>query len=214
MPGKDGLNGAPGKDGSAGKDGLPGKDGLNGSPGTPGKDGVNGADGKAGTNGKDGLPGKDGAAGKDGVNGNDGLPGKDGVSGKDGVNGTPGTNGVNGKDGTISAGTATSPARAFNSTFQPSATKTTLAMYAIRIVSTSTLLGSALGRVELRSDTNTPPTTVRSRMACGVSGVGATNTNESTLTYLVPPGHNVNLTTVNESGTPTYTLVSVTEITF
>ena len=59
---------------------------------------------------------------------------------------------------------------------------------------------------------------MRGRIAGGATGalvLGLTivDTMEAVLVYLIPEGHNVQLTTVNESGVPTYTLTRSTEIT-
>jgi hypothetical protein len=45
-----------------------------------------------------------------------------------------------------------------------------------------------------------------------VIGVAIGDAVEAVLVYLIPEGHNVQLTTVNEVGAPTYTLTRVTEI--
>ena len=70
-----------------------------------------------------------------------------------------------------------------------------------------------VGTVELRSDTSSPPTTVRCSAqnnfsVSGVLGVTGTSTVRSVLVYVVPPGHNVRLVT---SGTATFTLANQTE---
>jgi hypothetical protein len=90
-------------------------------------------------------------------------------------------------------------------------------MYSIRVSSTVSIAGGQAGRVELRSDASSPPVTVRARLAGGstgavVVGVAITDIMEGELSYVVPAGDNVQLTTVDEVGTPTYTLVVVTEI--
>jgi hypothetical protein len=110
------------------------------------------------------------------------------------------------------------PARSLNTTFQPSATRPVLGIYSVRIVSSSTLVGGQIGRVELRCDAGSPPTTVQDRIAGGSSGtllvgLNIVDTSEAVLFFLIPEGFNVNLTTVNELGTPTFTLTNVTEIT-
>jgi hypothetical protein len=114
--------------------------------------------------------------------------------------------------------TTSTPGRALNTTFQPSATRPVLVMYSCRVVSSLTILGGQIGRIELRSDAASPPTTVRCRMAGGSTGTLAVGLNiqdevEAVLVYLVPEGHNVRLVTVNETGTPTFSLVAQTEIT-
>ena len=110
------------------------------------------------------------------------------------------------------------PARALNTTFMPNALRPTLGIYSVRITSSSTITGGQIGRVELRSDAASPPVTVQARVAGGSSGtllvgLNVIDTMEGILVYLIPDGHNVNLTTVNELGAPTYTLTQVTEIT-
>jgi hypothetical protein len=104
-----------------------------------------------------------------------------------------------------------------NTTFQPNATKATFVLYSVRVAAALTISGGALGRVELRSDAGSPPTTVRSRLAGGstgtvVVGISLTDTVEGVLSYVVPAGDNVNLTTIAEVGVPVFTLVAVTEI--
>jgi len=110
------------------------------------------------------------------------------------------------------------PVRVLNTTFQPSATRPVLGIYSVRIASSLTLTGGQAGRVELRSDAASPPVTVQCRAAGGstgtvIVGVSIVDTAEAVLVYLFPEGHNGQLTTVNETGTPTYTLTRVTEIT-
>jgi len=117
----------------------------------------------------------------------------------------------------LGLGAVSYPARAFNTTFQPSTTRPTLCIYSIRIVADLTLGGAESGRVELVSDAAAPPVTVQCRMAHGLAGtlvlgVTITSSMESVLVYLVPAGHNVRLNTINETTAPTYTLVRATEI--
>lgn len=90
-------------------------------------------------------------------------------------------------------------------------------MYSVRILSDVTVAGGQQGHVELRSDASNPPTTVRARIAGGITGtvvvgVSLTDTAEDELTYVVPVSHFVELVTVNETGTPTFTLEATTEI--
>ena len=121
--------------------------------------------------------------------------------------------------GFIGAPVVAHPARALNTTFMPSATRPTLVIYSVRIACTqSTLSGAQIGRAELRSDAGSPPVTVQAVVAGGQSGtlVAALTIVDSVggvLVYLVPEGHNVQIATVNEAGTPAFTLTRVTEIT-
>lgn len=108
--------------------------------------------------------------------------------------------------------TVSTPTRTIGgSPHQVSSTRPALVAYSARVVSAITLTAGQAGRIELRSDSSNPPTTVRARVAGGITGtlvVGATLTdiNEKTLTYLVPAGHFVQIVSVNETGTPTYSL--------
>lgn len=115
-------------------------------------------------------------------------------------------------------GVVTNPIRAFNTTFQPSATRPTLCCYSVRIAADISIGGAESGRVELVSDALTTPTTVQARMAHGLTGtvvvgVAITSITESVLSYLVPASHNVRLNTIDETTAPTYTLMLATEIT-
>lgn len=113
--------------------------------------------------------------------------------------------------------TPTTPTRALNTTFMPSATRPVLCMYSVQVNGTTTLLSGDDGVIELRSDTGSPPTTVRASMRNRVfQGLGVTvGTNtvvRAELVYLCPPGHNINLTTVVLLAAPIFTLVNQTEI--
>lgn len=104
--------------------------------------------------------------------------------------------------------------RALNTTFMPSATRPTWVSYSINILTTN----NENGLVELRSDAASPPTTIRAsrRSSFSVSGIlGVTGNGNDTnaLNFLVPAGHYVRLVTTNTAGTPTFSIVSQTEIT-
>lgn len=116
----------------------------------------------------------------------------------------------------ISSVTPSSPSRSLGSTFQPSATNPVLVNYAITSQVTNPLLaGSSSAMVQLFSDTNATSTTERCRVGA-VSSVGVavaiaiTTSNTASLSYLVPPGHNVRLVST-VSGTATNTIVAQTE---
>lgn len=98
------------------------------------------------------------------------------------------------------------PSRTLGTAFQPSSTRPVDVSYSGRVSCTSTLLGGQAGRLELLSDASNPPTTVRSRVACALSGVAATNGVEAPLQYRVPTGHYVLIQSVTETGTPSFTL--------
>lgn len=119
---------------------------------------------------------------------------------------------------TLKLGSVSTPTRSLGTPFQPHASRPTLCSYSGRIVSALTLAGGAAGRIELRSDASNPPTTVRARVAGGstgtvVVGVSMSDTVESPLVYLVRPADFVLLQSVNETGTPSYSLGAQYEIT-
>lgn len=108
-----------------------------------------------------------------------------------------------------------SPGRALNSAFQPSTSRPALVMYTVRVAgaATANLTG---GRVELRSDSANPPTTLRcqGRSQWKVTGALTTMLDEydAVLTYLVPANDFVELVSTTENGAPTFTLIAQTEI--
>lgn len=116
------------------------------------------------------------------------------------------------------------PSRALNTPFQVNATRWAYVQYTVRIEcsgSTTLLGGSATaGRVEFRRDSANPPTTVRCQARESVQlaqtlgltvGITSTVIEDYVIGGWVPPGHYVSLATVNESNTPTYTLVKTQE---
>lgn len=112
--------------------------------------------------------------------------------------------------------TTTTPSRSLNSAFQPSTTRSTHVRYSVRVTSTLTLTTGERGRVELRCDVGSPPTTVRGRVAGGVTGALAVgldleDTAEGQLTYLAAPGDNCLIQSVDEVGTPSYSITAQVE---
>lgn len=117
----------------------------------------------------------------------------------------------------LSAGSITTPSRTLNSNFTPSTTRPVLGIYTVRISSPINVSTGNDGTCELRSDTNATPTTLICSTRNGntgtvVVGVAITSTTEATLVHLFPPGHNGRLVTINNTGTPTFTLVRSVEI--
>ena len=113
--------------------------------------------------------------------------------------------------------TPASNSRTLGTTFQPSSTRPTLVIFSVRVVSQITISGGQAGRIELQSDASNPPSTVRGRVAGGITGtavVGLTlnDTAEGTMVYLVPAGHFARLQSTNETGTPTYSITAQWEI--
>lgn len=109
------------------------------------------------------------------------------------------------------------PSRTLNSAgFQPSTTKVVLVTYSVRITCTASLAGGQDGKIELMSDSNSTPTTVRATAQNRNSvslAIALTAVNEQTtcLTYLVPIGHYIRLTSTQTTGTPAFSIVSQTE---
>lgn len=104
------------------------------------------------------------------------------------------------------------PSRSINTAFQPSTTHTVLGHWSVRIATAVTVLTGSQGRVELRSDSSNPPTTVRARCAGGsAAGVTLSSVTECEMTYAVPIGDWVRLFSVDEAGTPTYSVTAVAE---
>lgn len=123
-----------------------------------------------------------------------------------------GSSGVVNGDGTMTY-TASTPSRSLNSDFTPSATNATFACYTISIACSISLGGSCTGTVELRSDTSSPPTTVRAITSQSLGGtlvIGLTlsNTQQVPVCHMVPPGHNVRLVS---SGGATITITAQSE---
>lgn len=155
--------------------------------------------------------------GNQGSTGPQGATGPKGDVGTTGSTGSAGSNGTNGTNATITP-TPTVSTRTLNSTFQPNTTKHTLCIYTIKTSTTNPLLvGTSTASVVLFSDAATTPTIERCRVEAS-SGVGLTVTvalttsNTAVLTYMVPAGHYVKLTSTI-TGTGTATIVSQTEIT-
>lgn len=126
--------------------------------------------------------------------------------------------GDQGATGPAGLGTVTpsTPTRTLNSNFTPNATKAVFCSYTIKTTVTNPLLiGTSTATVSLLSDTAATPTTVRAQ-AGAESGVGITVTialttsNISTVSYIVPAGHNVRLASAT-TGTGSVSIVAQTE---
>lgn len=138
-----------------------------------------------------------------------GPPGATGGTGATGATGTTGAVGPAGPGfGTL---VTSSPGRSLNSTFTPSTTKLEHVSYSVTVSNALTLTGGSDGYVSLRIGG-----TERARCGGGQTGavvVGVTLSQPSRcqLTWFLNPNETVNLTTVNVTGTPTYTLDTVAE---
>lgn len=204
--GPKGNAGPQGTQGSQGPQGVKGDTGSQGPQGLKGDTGATGATGATGTNGTNGATGATGPKGDKGDTGAQGIQGVQGVQGNTGAQGPAGF-------GTVAPST---PARTLNTNFTPNATKATFCSYSIRTQVTNPLLiGTSTATVTLLSDTNATPTTARCQVGAE-SGVGITVTialttaNIATLSYIVPAGHNVRLTSAT-TGTGSVSIVSQVE---
>lgn len=204
-----GVTGAQGPQGQAGATGATGGTGSTGLQGIAGATGSQGAVGPTGPTGGTGSTGSTGTTGVTGPTGATGNTGNQGIAGATGGTGATGATGVT---GTIDV-TSTTPSRTLNSTFTPHATRPVLCSYTIEITAVASLVSGQAGTVELRSDTSSPPTTVRSscksdyNITLGIS-IGWNHVGRHVLTYICPAGHNVRLVS---SGTATITLVNQSE---
>lgn len=118
----------------------------------------------------------------------------------------------------LPAAAASTPSRTLNSAgFQPSTTKLVLVSYSVRITCTASLSGGQDGKIELMSDANATPTTVRAvaqnRNSVSLA-IALTAINEQTaqLSALVPAGHYVRLISTQTTGAPTFAIVSQSEV--
>lgn len=105
------------------------------------------------------------------------------------------------------------PSRSLNVVFQPSAVNVTFVSYIIQISCTATLLGGQTGTVQLLSDQNSTPSTVRALVSNANSvslalAITAVNDQKVQLCGFIQPGHNALL---SSSGTATIAIISQTE---
>lgn len=107
------------------------------------------------------------------------------------------------------------PSRVLNSAFQPDANNPVWVFYTVEISCTATLVSGQTGSIKLQCDSSATPTTVRAESLNTNSvslaiALTAVNTQRTTLSYLVPPGHYVKLAS---TGTATMSLTSQSEVT-
>lgn len=128
--------------------------------------------------------------------------------------------GATGDRGPAGFGTVTpaTPTRAFGSAFRPNADKAVAVSYSVKTQVTNPLVaGNSTATVRILSDAANPPTTERGRCEA-VSGVGLavtialTTANTAVLSYIVPPGHYVLLTSAG-TGTFANSIAAQTETT-
>lgn len=199
-----------------------------GETGPKGDKGEQGIKGDAGDIGPQGLQGPKGDPGDAGPQGLQGIQGPQGVQGPKGDTGDAGPSGllsaslplvydsIN-KSISINSPTYTpsTPNRALNVVFTPSATKAVWVCYSISITAVASLSSNQVGTVQLLSDNLANPTTVRDIVSSGINltlgiSVGFTVSQTASLKYLVPPGHKVRLVS-STTGNPTISIVSQVE---
>lgn len=203
----------PGPQGAVGATGSQGPTGAAGTAGSAGSIGPTGSTGSTGGTGPTGATGSTGTAGPTGI----GITGPTGSTGATGGTGGTGGTGATGATGLADVSAVNTPSRTLNSAgYQVHATKASMVSYTFNISTTLTAIGTVTGYVELRSDSNTTPTTVRCKtgklfnIGLGVS-ISETHENQVQLSYVVPSGHYVRLIT---SGSATITLTHQTETIF
>lgn len=221
IPGPMGVKGDAGSKGDIGPQGPTGPDGERGAKGDQGEQGQSGPRGEIGPAGPAGPQGTQGVKGDKGDKGDTGPQGPTGATGPTGLTGETGQTGPKGDTGaTGPAGlgtvTPSTPTRAIGTAFRPSTTKATLCTYSVQVQAATPLLaGSATATVELLSDANATPTTVRARASVGQQvgltvSVAITDSNVIPLSYIVPAGHYVLLKSTT-TGTASTSIVAQTE---
>lgn len=219
--GAQGSQGSQGIQGMIGSTGSTGSSGLTGSQGNQGIKGDTGTAGTNGTNGTNGATGSIGATGPSGVvaatsplaynSGTQTVSIQSASSSQAGSLSTANWTTFNNKFGAVTY-TASTPSRTLNTNFTPSATNAVNVCYTFKISCSISLGGTCDGNVELRSDTNATPTTVRGRTQMSLGGtllIGliVSNSKEAPLCYLVPPNNNVRLVSTTISGSPNITML-------
>lgn len=96
------------------------------------------------------------------------------------------------------------PGRALNAPFMVNAFYATMVYYTVQISATCTIGSNQSGKVDLLCDSRPNPSTIRGTVynanAVSLAAVlQATNTHQAVLSYLVPPGHYVNLRTTGDA---------------
>lgn len=188
-----GDRGDAGQEGAQGPSGIQGNPGAAGAPGSDGRSVLNGTTNPSGGTGSNGdfyintttwqiFGPKSGGA----------WPGGQNIQGIQGIQGVPGPN-------TLPVTSInTSPGRTLNSNYQIHATRPAIVVYSVQLHTVLTLIGTSSAKVELRSDTSTPPTTARSEVMHQINiGVGISVNQQSdvisNLAAFIAAGDNVRL---------------------
>lgn len=227
-----GPQGPAGPTGATGAQGIPGNDGAAGATGATGPAGAAGTAGAKGDTGAQGPKGDTGATGAAGATGATGSTGATGAAGTNGTNGAAGSTGAQGPKGDTGAAGSTGPAgptlaptqatatRALNSAFQVSATQSAFVFYSVQITVTASITGGQNGDIVLEIASNSGFTTNVQTLA--ISGVGQAYTlaialqgvqpQTGVVSGFVPAGYYTRLRTVNNTGTPTYSVRAGQEV--
>lgn len=176
-----------------------------------GATGPTGATGSAGPTGPTGAAGATGATGSQGIQGVAGPTGATGSTGPTGATGSAGATGATGPGALVTA--TSSPTLTFGgAAAQMDTTHDAEYTVVVTIANSLSLSGGSGGHVDLVCDSSSTPTTVRVTAAASSTGtltVGLALNTSTTLgiTWRVPAGDYCKLATVNDTGTPTFTLV-------
>lgn len=149
-----------------------------------------------------------GATGPAGATGSTGATGSAGSTGSTGAVGSTGATGL----GALVTSTSSPALTIGGSSAQFDATHDVEYTAVVKISVAMTLMTGAAGHVDLVCDASNPPTTIRDTASTELSGtlvIGATLTHSNTqsLVWRVAAGDRCKLTSTNDVGTPTYTLV-------
>lgn len=161
-----------------------------------------------------GATGPTGATGPAGPTGPTGATGATGATGEQGIQGVSGPTGATGATGpgALVTGQSTPSLTLNGSAVQFDTTHDTEYTVTVKISTTLSLSGGAAGHVDLLCDSSSNPTTVVETIS-GEStgtltvGLNLVASNTMVLRWRVPAAHRCKLTTTNDTGTPTYTLV-------
>lgn len=173
-----------------------------------GATGPTGAIGSAGPTGPTGSTGATGATGSQGIQG---TQGPTGATGSTGSTGSAGSTGATGPGALISA--LSTPTLTINgAAVQFDTTHDVNYKATIKIGTAISLTTGAAGHVDLLCDANTNPTTIVDTVSNEQTGtlvVGANLVQSMTasLNWRARPNDRCKLTSTNDTGTPTYTLV-------
>lgn len=140
-----------------------------------------------------------------------------GATGPTGATGSVGATGSTGSTGAVGPGalvtSSSTPTLALNgSAVQFDTSHDTEYTASVKIATTLSLSGGSAGHVDLVCDASTTPTTIVETVSSESTGtltigLNLASSNTLVLRYRVPAAHRCKLTTTNDTGTPTITIV-------